>query len=211
MPNLSPTLCHTLFYPLHVPIVVPIIVLIVVSILTPVNTQSISFRRLSDSTSLPPRSVSLCWPYWNRFLVVDYLRGILTRMREGGKIKSAICATVFSVNICENNLTTILCKQKWNLNFRWIFKKLRWRLLAICCTGALPLPLLFIFMILSHQKLTHFTLYFLTFQWKKGKQINWKKTKQRTANWGQAALTAFSAKLGGKVLSILHFVLSSAA
>lgn len=32
--------------------------------------------------------------------------------------------------------------------------------------------------------------------------------KQRTANWGQAALTA---KLGGKVLSILHFVLSSAA
>lgn len=58
MPNHSPTLCHTLFYPLHVRIVVPIIVLIVVivvvvGILTPVNTQSISFRRLSDSPSLP--------------------------------------------------------------------------------------------------------------------------------------------------------------
>lgn len=70
-----------------------------------------------------------------------------------------------------------MCKQKWNLNFHWIFKKLRWRLLAICCTGALPLPLLFIFMILSHQKLTPFTLYFLTFQWKKGKQTNRKKTE----------------------------------
>lgn len=40
-----------------------------------------------------------------------------------------------------------------------------------------PLQLLFIFMILSHQKLTHFTLYFLTFQWKKGKQTNRKKTE----------------------------------
>lgn len=109
---------------------------------------------------------------------------------DGRPDMSAICATVFCVNICENNFTKI-CKQntKRDSKFEISVQKLQ----APVCH-----MLLFIFMILSQQKLTHFARWrvFCIFL----KEI---KRKRKQTNKRQTDLTQLPASRE----STLHFPL----